>query len=373
MTSNDRLRSLQRTIPASLAERVSWRESMANLTSIGTGGPATCVLRCASSSDVVTAAGWAADQHVPIYFLGGCTNLLVGDGGVDGIVVLQEARTIELVTQTDSSVTCRVEAGCSWDAFVAWSIEQGGAGAEAMSGIPGTVGAAPIQNIGAYGQNVASIIETVDVFDQTTAEAATLPAAACAFGYRTSVFKQSPDRHVVTTVTMRMDRADSSDAHHPAVWTWLQHHGHDPAHTSPADMREAVLAVRGARSMLLRPEVDPESRGVGSFFINPTVTAAVADHVERVAAALPAEVRLTRNPSGTAVVSAADLLTASGFGCGHVDGTVGISQSYPSALVNRGGATTRDVLRLAGRIQHRVADLFGVELTPEPRRIGDDG
>lgn len=346
---------------------------MAELTSIGTGGPATCVLRCASPAEVSSALRWAADQQSPIHFLGHGTNLLVADDGIDGIVVLQTASTIELLAETDTTVTARVEAGCAWDTFVEWSLDRGCVGAEAMSGIPGTMGAAPVQNIGAYGQNVAALIETVEVIDRTTGEPTSIPNAACAFGYRMSMFKESPARHVLTAVTVCLDRGTTSVARHPAVRSHLRDLGRDPDATSPRSIRDGVLAVRGSRSMLLRPEVDPESRGAGSFFVNPTVPAPLADHVEQIAAELGMQVRLTRAESGTAVVSAADLLTASGFGCGYVDGEVGISHSYPSALVNRGNATTSDVLRLARCIQHGVAEHFGVTLEPEPRFIGREG
>jgi UDP-N-acetylmuramate dehydrogenase len=332
---------------------------LAPLTTLGIGGPARWTTRAASVDDVAAAHEWAEERSLPLFVLGGGSNLVVADEGFDGLV-LQVAVTGVTTAQRGEDLILSAGAGESWDGLVAFVVQRGLAGVECLSGIPGTVGGTPIQNVGAYGQEVASVIESVIAFDRNERRSVVLSTADCEFAYRMSRFKaRDAGRFVVCEVTFRL-RAGAPTITYPDVVAHLSQQGVKSA--AVRDVREAVLSVRRRKGMVI-DAADPDTRSVGSFFMNPVIDRAVF-------------IRIDGNPphymmdNDTVKIPAAWLIERSGFGRGHADGAVGLSTKHPLAIINRGGATARDVVRFARRIKSAVLDRFGIVLRPEPVFVG---
>jgi len=312
---------------------------------------------------VALADAWAEEHRVPMFVLGGGSNVVIADEGFDGLV-LQIGIAGCTVTQQGDETFIRAAAGESWDALVADAVARGLCGLESLSGIPGSVGGTPIQNVGAYGQEVSSTLVRVTAFDRQRHDMVTLSKDECEFGYRMSRFKAHDlGRFIVCAVTFAL-RHGSAAPTYPDVLRYL-----DEVHIATptiADVRAAVLAIRRRKGMVIDAN-DSDSRSVGSFFMNPVVTRETRDRVSSVAGSeAPAYAIDARDVK----LAAAWLIERSGLQKGHVDGPVGISTKHPLAIVNRGGATARDVLRLAVRIKRQVADRFGVLLRTEPIFIG---
>ena len=298
-----------------------------------------------------------------LFVFGGGSNLVIADEGFDGLLVRPDIRGYEW-RQDGADTYVTVGAGEPWDPMVAACAGRGLTGVECLSGIPGTVGGTPIQNVGAYGQEVSETIAYLTAYDRLTDAACRLEHAECAFSYRMSRFKRDePGRFVVCDVTFRM-RAGVPVVQYPDLSDYLEGAGR----RSPgvADVREAVLAVRRRKGMVIDP-VDPDTRSVGSFFMNPLVPMQTCDDVAATAGSRPPAYPASE---GRAKLSAAWLIERAGFHRGDADGPVGISTKHSLALVNRGGATARDVLRFAARVKRRVLDHFGVNLRPEPVFVG---
>jgi len=337
-------------------ERPADNVSLAPFTTLGVGGPARWFARAASVEDLVAASRW---RDAPLFVLGGGSNLVVSDEGFDGVVVLI---AIQGIVTTAAGPDTRVSAGAgeSWDGFVSFAVKHGLAGIECLSGIPGTVGGTPIQNVGAYGQEVASIIEWVDAVDRETGAAVRLSGADCAFGYRTSRFKRDDaGRFMICNVTFRLQPGAAATMTYPDLAAYFS--GQESVSPDVRAVREAVLAIRRRKGMVVDAG-DPDTRSVGSFFMNPVVDRSV---FEQIAAAPGYPMQ-----NDTVKIPAAWLIEHSGFGRGYVDGAVGLSTKHPLAIVNRGGATARDVVRLACRIKRTVLDRFGIGLRPEPVFVG---
>jgi UDP-N-acetylmuramate dehydrogenase len=323
---------------------------LAPLTTLRLGGPADRLVEARTERELVDAVRAGA-----ALVLAGGSNVVVADEGVPGTVVLVRTRGIER-----DGERLVVQAGEDWDPLVARCVAAGLQGFECLSGIPGSAGASPIQNVGAYGQDVAETVEWVRVYDREAGEVRTLAAAECGFAYRTSTFKHR-DRWVVLAVGYRLRESDTSG---PLRYAELARRlgvplgGHAPL---PA-VREAVLGLRRGKGMVIDPG-DPDSVSAGSFFTNPIL------EPERFAA-LPGDPPAFPEPDGRVKTSAAWLIERAGFGRGHGDGRVGISSKHTLALVNRGGATTAELLALARRIAAGVREAFGVELVPEPVLVG---
>jgi UDP-N-acetylmuramate dehydrogenase len=338
-------------------------QPLAPLTTLGVGGPARWLLRARTVADVERAHRWSTSSGAPLFILGGGSNLVVADEGFDGLVVHVDVRGRDHAREgTDTLVI--VGAGESWDETVADCVARGLAGLECLSGIPGTVGGTPIQNVGAYGQEVANCIDQLTAFDREHGALRTLTGHDCRFSYRTSRFKQADSgRFVICTVTFRL-RAGLPTTAYPDITEHLARAG-----VSAPDVehvRNAVLAVRRRKGMVIDPG-DPDTRSVGSFFMNPVVAANVRDRVGGLAGAHPPAFPAD---GGRVKLPAAWLIERAGFRRGDTDGNVGISTKHTLALVNRGGATARDVLRFAARIKRGVLDRFGISLRPEPVFVG---
>jgi UDP-N-acetylmuramate dehydrogenase len=372
--------------------------TLAELTTLRLGGPARRMVVAESESDLVEAVRGADAAGEPVLVLAGGSNVVVADEGFPGTVVLAGTRGLDVVPATwpdtdraarrslpltagahaasdlgaggEGRVSLEVQAGEPWDDVVALAVDEGWAGIECLSGIPGSSGATPIQNVGAYGQDVSTVIEEVRVYDRRSGAVEWLPASACGFRYRSSVFK-GHERWIVLAVRFALAPGDASDPiRYPELAGRL---GVEVGRTAPLGaVREAVLALRRGKGMVIDP-ADPDSVSAGSFFTNPILDAATfADLERRAAARLGPDARPPAypEPDGRVKTSAAWLIERAGFGRGHGNGRVGISSKHSLALVNRGGATTAELVALARQIAHGVREAFGVELVPEPVFVG---
>jgi UDP-N-acetylmuramate dehydrogenase len=297
----------------------------------------------------------------PVLVLGGGSNVLIGDAGFDGTVVKITTRGILEDTAACSGAVITVAAGEPWDPLVRYAIERGWSGLEAMSGIPGLVGATPIQNVGAYGAEVSELISMVRTLDRTTGQPKTLFPVECGFGYRTSRFKSDPGRFVVLSVTFQLRLGSMSQPiNYPELARTLGVAVGDRAPAS--EVRQAVLALRTAKGMVLA-EDDHDTWSVGSFFTNPLLSSARA-------LTLPANAPRFNQPDGRVKTSAAWLIEQAGFAKGYGQGAARLSTKHTLALTNRGGATAADLLSLAREVRTGVQARFGIELLPEPVLVG---
>ncbi|XXU32035.1 UDP-N-acetylmuramate dehydrogenase [Sorangium sp. So ce887] len=353
---------------------------MAPLTTLGVGGPARFFAEAEGDAAVVEAFRFAEARGVPLFVLGGGSNLLVADRGVDALVLRVRVRGVEVVGAKGGeggrgpSLLVRAGAGEGWDDLVARAVAEGWAGVECLSGIPGDVGATPIQNVGAYGQEVAETIAEVEAIDRATGAAAVLSGADCGFGYRDSRFKRAwRGRYVITAVTFALRPGGAAAVRYPELQRALAAPAAGAAPPLP-EVRSAVIALRRGKSMVLDPG-DENGRSAGSFFMNPTLDAgAAAGVLARIEAAgvlAPGEA-IPRYPAGGGRVklSAAWLIERAGFAKGTRHGAAGISTRHTLALVNRGGATAAELLDLARRVRRGVLDRFGVALSAEPDLVG---
>jgi UDP-N-acetylmuramate dehydrogenase len=292
---------------------------------------------------------------------------VIADHGIDAVVVHMRLRGCE-VTQESGALRITAGAGEPWDDVVARAVQAGFGGIECLSGIPGSAGGTPIQNVGAYGQEVAQTIAQVTVFDRLTGQVVELNASECEFAYRQSRFKsRDRDRFIVTGVTFHLT-AKAPTVAYPDLAAELERRGGDAG--SIAEVREAVLSVRRRKGMVVDAD-DRDTRSVGSFFTNPVVPepqyASIAAEAERRGARAPGF------PGRAGVkVPAAWLIEQAGFARGHGTGAAGLSSKHPLAIVNRGGATARDIIDFAAAVKRRVVEAFGVWLQPEPVFLGFD-
>jgi len=293
--------------------------------------------------------------------LGGGSNIVVADHGFHGLVLQIAIRGTRTRSEGGDTVF-EVGAGEPWDGFVDRAVQAGLAGLECLSGIPGSVGGTPIQNVGAYGQEVADTIDAVVAIDNTSAAVAELTADECAFSYRSSRFKHhDAGRFVICHVRFRL-RPGPPTVAYPDVIAYVERHR--LAQPNLSQVRGAILDIRRAKGMVLDPD-DIDTRSVGSFFMNPVVPAARHDEL-----GIAAGFRL---PSGDVKIPAARLIEQAGFSKGHAAGRAAISSKHPLAIVNRGGATAREIVDLAVEIKRRVIDRFGIWLRPEPTFVGFGG
>jgi len=339
---------------------------LAPLTTLGVGGAARFFAVAKDEAQLARALAFAARERVGVFALGGGSNLVVSDKGFDGLAVKIAIPGIE--PDPDRPGRVAVGAGVEWDRFVRYCVRRRLAGVEALSGVPGSVGGAPVQNIGAYGQEAGDVIACVYAYDVPRGKVVKLGRKACAFGYRSSVFNsgEGRGRRIVTRVVF-----DLRPGGRPELkYAELQQRFAGGASPSLRAVRDAVLELRRAKGMLSDPD-DPDSRSAGSFFKNPVVAEGVFAELEERArkrgAVAPGEgVPRFDAPGGAVKLPAAWLIEHAGFRKGYRLGMAGISRKHALALVNRGGATAAEVMELAGLIQRRVKEVFGVELDREP-------
>jgi UDP-N-acetylmuramate dehydrogenase len=330
-------------------------------TTLGLGGPAEYFAEVAGVEALREALLWAERRSLPVTVLGGGSNVVVAEGGIPGLV-LSVGLDEEIAQEHGEFVDVRVGAGRAWDDLVAGAVKRNWAGLECLSGIPGRVGATPIQNVGAYGQEVAETVRAVDVFDRGRASLEELAHADCKFGYRTSRFKTSDaGRFIVLAVTFRLRIGGRACVAYPEIAK--QFPARPPA---LAEVRSAVLATRRQKSMLLDPS-DENGRSCGSFFLNPELEGPALQDLQARSATPPP---FFPQPDGRFKVPAAWLIEQAGFRRGQRWGTVGISSRHSLALVCHAGATSRALLEAAHRVRDGVAEAFGLWLQPEPQFLG---
>jgi UDP-N-acetylmuramate dehydrogenase len=333
-------------------------DSLAAYTTLRLGGPAGSLVVVQKPDEAIATLRSATE---PVLVLAGGSNVVVADSGFPGTVVLLRTRGIDLLERHQHGVTVRVAAGESWDDFVAHTVAAGWAGVECLSGIPGSAGATPIQNVGAYGQEVADTIVGVEAYDRLTDEVVEIAPEECRFAYRSSMFKYN-DRWVVLSVRFRLTISGEST---PVRYAELARAlGVEVGATVTLERaREAVLRLRAGKGMVLDAG-DPDTWSVGSFFTNPVLSSAAFDALRERAGAEPPSWPAA---DGTVKVSAAWLIERAGFrrGFGGTDG-VAISTKHTLALTNRGGGTTGALLELARVIRNGGQDRFGGTLHPEP-------
>lgn len=336
---------------------------LAPFTTLDLGGPARYLAEVRSPDDLARAMEWARCQRVAVTVLGGGSNLVIADEGFDGLAIRVCLRGID-IARRDDGVHVTAAAGETWDNVVAAAVDEGLAGIECLSGIPGTAGATPIQNVGAYGQEVADTIRRVEVLDRRSGRRTDLAPADCRFSYRGSRFREAPNRFVVLSVAYALNAGEPPTVRYPQLAEALGHRGATP---SLAEVREAVLALRESKSMVLTAD-DPNRRSVGSFFVNPAISALRADRIQRQCTG--EDVPRYSTPDGRVRVPAAWLIERSGFAKGYTRGAVGLSSRHSLALVHHGGGTTAALVALARDIRRSVRERFDVDLKPEPRFLG---
>jgi UDP-N-acetylmuramate dehydrogenase len=339
---------------------------LAPLTTIGVGGPARYFAEGRTIADVTAAVEFARARNLPLFVLGGGSNLVISDSGFAGLVLKVGIVGVE-ERQEEGKMLFEVGAGEEWDKFVARAVARNCSGVECLSGIPGSVGGTPVQNVGAYGQEVAETVESVLVLDLKDLQVRELCSQACEFGYRSSIFNTTArGRYIILRTTYALDphgeaRLEYADLkRYFAGWSKLP---------TLAEIRDAVRSIRAAKGMLIVPG-DEDCRSAGSFFKNPVLT----DQEYRVLAdrAVLKRLQIPSYPALDAMkkVSAAWLVEHSGFRKGLGSGEVGISRKHALAIVNRGHATAADVIAFQEQIRERVDDIWSVKLQPEPVFVG---
>ncbi len=328
---------------------------------LGVGGPARFFVEAGDEAAVLEALDWARARHLPLRVLGGGSNLVVADEGIDGLVVKIALRGVD-TREAHGAVELTAAAGEPWDALVRLSVERGWAGFECLSGIPGLVGATPMQNVGAYGQEVSETVILVRALDTSSGRIMAFENRECAFSYRDSLFRSDePGRYVILSVGYRLRPRGPATVRYADVEKDLTVRGIKKP--SLADVRASVIAIRRSKSMVLDPQ-DANGRSCGSFFTNPIIPAADLAAVESRAG----DRKMPRWPltDGRVKLSAAWLIERAGYTRGRSDGPVGLSTNHALAIVAHDGARARDVVAFARRVQTVVAERFGVRLTPEP-------
>lgn len=341
---------------------------LAPLTTFKTGGPARYFIDARTEADVVAGVTFATEKNLPLFVLGGGSNIVVADQGWPGLVLKISIPGMQLLEEPGSWTLC-AGAGENWDAVVALAVSHNCAGIECLSGIPGTAGGTPVQNVGAYGQEVAETITSVRVLEIATGKILELSATECAFSYRTSIFNSTErGRYIVLQVTYKLipdglPRIEYADL--------KKHFAGFSGTPGLQQTRDAVRAIRHTKAMLI-VEGDEDCRSAGSFFKNPLVSPAGALRIEELAGQRVPGKKIPRYPgeNGTVKLGAAWLVEQAGFQKGYARGAAAISRKHTLAIVNRGGAKAADILALKDEIQQRVFDVWGVRLVPEPVFVG---
>ena len=332
---------------------------LSQYTSLRVGGPATKIVQVSTEAQIIAAIEEAGDT--PILIMGGGTNVLIADKGFEGTVIRISNNSVQAEVDACSGATLTIGAGEDWDVFVQTTITSGFAGLETLSGIPGTVGASPIQNIGAYGHEVSEFITRVRTYDRQEKAVKTFTNSECQFSYRNSLFKSHPGRYVVLDVQFQIRRGEFSD---PITYLELAKKlGVQPGDKAPVvATREAVLALRASKGMLLSTE-DHDSWSAGSFFTNPIISQQAADALPNAAPKWPLN-------DGRVKISAAWLIENAGMHKGDEVGGARISSKHVLALTNSGDATAADIAELAKRARDHVKEIFGITLEAEVNLIG---
>jgi UDP-N-acetylmuramate dehydrogenase len=331
------------------------------------GGPARCFVEAHTQQEAKDAVAYAAEHKLPLFILGGGSNLVVSDSGWPGMVLKISLGGVEFEGDIQK-MRFQSGAGENWDNLVALTVSKNCGGLECLSGIPGTVGGTPVQNVGAYGQEVSETITWVHALEIATGKTMELRNADCGFAYRSSIFNTTHrGQYIVLEVAYLLRRNSEPKIEYADLKKIFAASGK----STLQQVRDAVRSIRQSKAMLIVPG-DEDCRSAGSFFKNPIVTQAEADRVQALAEKHAPGKLLPRYPAGDGHVklAAAWLVEQSGFHKGYERGSVGISRKHTLAIVNRTGATAQDILALKDEIQKKVFDVWGVSLQPEPVFVG---
>lgn len=340
--------------------------ALAPMTTIKVGGPARYFVEARTIGEVSEAVGFAEAKQLPLFVLGGGSNLVISDDGWPGLVLKIGISGIEERSES-GNLMFEVGAGEDWDKLVARVVARKCAGVECLSGIPGSVGGTPVQNVGAYGQEVSETIESVLVFDTRDHQIREMCNEACGFSYRTSIFNTSErGRFIILGVTYALTPGGAPRVQYADLKRYFAGWSQPP---TVAETREAIRQIRASKGMLISPG-DDDCRSAGSFFKNPIVSSEQYQELSRRAATKNLQIPSYPALDAQKKVSAAWLVEHSGFSKGYGDGPVGISRKHTLALVNRGQATAAEIIAFKQQIQQRVDDIWGVRLEPEPVFVG---
>ena len=334
---------------------------LAALTTFKIGGKARFFARATNENEVVAALNFAAENNLQVFILGGGSNVLIADEGFDGLVLQIALAGVSTFAEKDGTIYVTAQAGEDWDEFVEFCVEKNLQGVECLSGIPGFVGGTPVQNVGAYGQEVSETIVSVRVYDRKSKEIKDLTNAECGFSYRASIFNTTEkNRYVVLAVTYALSFGGESKI----VYKDLQNYF---ANEKPTlrQTRKAVCEIRAAKAMLVR-QGGADSNSAGSFFKNPIVSASKFAGIKKNAENMP----FYKVDDENVKIPAAWLIENAGFGKGYVKGNAGLSAKHTLALTNRGNATAAEIIDLMRKIQAKIKEKFDIELKPEPVFVG---
>jgi UDP-N-acetylmuramate dehydrogenase len=349
--------------------RIQENIPLAPLTTFHVGGPARYFVEAHTEHEVADAVAHAAERKLPLFVLGGGSNLLVSDNGWPGLVLKVSLAGVEFEGDLQKMLFY-AGAGENWDDFVALTISKNCGGLECLSGIPGTVGGTPVQNVGAYGQEVSETIAQVHALEIATGKKLELSHGDCGFTYRTSIFNTTHrDRYIVLEVSYRLHRNGNPRIEYADLKNFFA--AANTGHPTLQQVRDAVRSIRQSKAMLI-VRGDEDCRSAGSFFKNPLVSEGEAARIEALAQKRAPDKNLPRYPAadGQVKLAAAWLVEQAGFSKGFSRGPVGMSRKHALAIVNRGGATAKDIVALKDEIQKKVFDVWGVNLQPEPVFVG---
>jgi UDP-N-acetylmuramate dehydrogenase len=341
--------------------------ALAPFTTLGVGGPARHFAEAATEADVIEAVEFARSRQLPLFVLGGGSNVVIADAGFAGLVLRVAVAGLSDSAISQEEVLFIAAAGVEWDDLVAQTVDSNCAGLECLSGIPGTVGGTPVQNVGAYGQEAAETIREVRTLDLQSMQVRTLSNAECGFTYRSSIFNTTErGRYIILQVSFRLRPGGKPGLRYADLQKYFAERGGDP---TLADVRKAVREIRHRKAMLLVPG-DEDARSAGSFFKNPIVPPAFFDELAARLKSRGQQLPSYPAAAGFRKLPAAWLVEHAGFAKGYSRGAAGISRRHALAIINRGGATAADIIALKDEIQGRVLREFGIELQPEPVFVG---
>jgi len=343
---------------------------LASLTTLGVGGPARYFVEATTEAEVIETVEFARARRLPLFVLGGGSNLVVADAGFDGLVLKIGIAGVSHFTPPNGGMTFIAGAGCDWDTFVAQTVEANCAGLECLSGIPGTVGGTPVQNVGAYGQDVSETIIEVRALDLESREIVTLSNAECRFAYRSSLFNTTHRGcYIVLQVAFSLRPNGKPAIRYADLEKQFAGRSGEP---TLQEVRNAVREIRHRKAMLIVPG-EEDARSAGSFFKNPVVPQAFFEELSNRLSSEGSQLPSYLAPDSCRKIPAAWLVEHAGFAKGYAKGRAGISRKHALAIVNRGGATAAEIIALKDEIQIHVQEKFGVELQPEPVFVGFNG
>jgi UDP-N-acetylmuramate dehydrogenase len=340
---------------------------LAPLTTLGVGGPARYFSEAATEAEVMEAVGFARSRKLQLFVLGGGSNLVIADAGFGGLALKIGIAGVSHFTPPTGDTIFLAGAGCDWDSFVAQTVEANCAGLECLSGIPGSVGGTPVQNVGAYGQDVSETITEVRALDLESLAIVTLSNADCGFAYRSSIFNSTQrGRYIVLQVALGLRRNGNATIRYADLEKHFAGRSSEP---TLQQVRDAVREIRHRKAMLIIPG-EEDARSAGSFFKNPVVPQAVSEELTARLASQGLTLMSYPATEGSRKIPAAWLVEHAGFLKGYSRGRAGISHKHALAIVNRGGASAAEIIALKDEIQAGVLDKFGIELQPEPVFVG---